>query len=218
MRPGRCEGLRLMASRRSITKQWLRKQAADPYVKQRDRDGYRSRAAFKLKEILHRDRLIRSGSYILDLGASPGGWSQVAATMAGPRGRVVAVDLLPMEPLNGVHFIPGDCRDPDTFDKINAQFGERRADLVISDIAPNITGIRDVDEANFLELAEFVSDISKRMLVADGAMLIKLFQFPGTDSYIADLRKSYTSITRRKPASSRSASRELYVVAKGFGI
>ncbi len=207
-----------MASRRSTSKQWLRRQTADPYVKQRDRDGYRSRAAFKLKEILKRDRLIRNGSFVLDLGASPGGWSQVAAAMAGPQGKVVAVDLLPMEPINGVHFINGDCRDPDTFDKISAEFGERRADLVISDIAPNITGIRDVDEANFLELADFVSDISNRMLAADGTMVIKLFQFPGTDSYIAELKKSYASISRRKPESSRRESRELYVVAKGFGI
>jgi 23S rRNA (uridine2552-2'-O)-methyltransferase len=207
-----------MASRRSTTKQWVRKQAADPYVKQRDQAGYRSRAAFKLKEILHRDRLIRHGSYILDLGASPGGWSQVAAAAAGPRGKVVAVDLLPMEPLGGVHFIEGDCRNPDTLDKINEHFGECRADLVISDIAPNITGIRDVDEANFLELAEFVCHISAQMLVAEGALVIKLFQFPGTDRFITDLRKSYTSIARRKPESSRRESRELYVVAKGFGI
>lgn len=207
-----------MASRRSTTKQWVRKQAADPYVKQRDKVGYRSRAAFKLKEILQRDRLIRNGSYVLDLGASPGGWSQVATAAVGPRGKVVAVDVLPMEPLEGVQFIEGDCRNPDTLDKIKAQFGERQADLVISDIAPNITGIRDVDEANFLELAAFVSDISEQMLVPHGAMLIKLFQFPGTDSYIAGLKKSFGSIARRKPESSRRESRELYVVAKGFGI
>jgi len=207
-----------MASRRSTTRKWLRKQSSDPYVKQRDRDGYRSRAAFKLQEILRRDRLIRNGSYVLDLGASPGGWSQVAAAMVGPRGKVVAADLLPMEPVNGVNFVLGDCREPDTLDKIAAQLGERRANLVMSDIAPNITGIRDVDEANCLGLAEVVREISKRMLVGGGAMLIKLFQFPGTDSYIADLKKSYTSINRRKPESSRSDSRELYVVAKGFDI
>ncbi len=207
-----------MASRRSTTKQWVRRQAADPYVKQRERAGYRSRAAFKLKEILERDRLIRKGGYILDLGASPGGWSQVAATAVGAGGKVVAVDLLPMEPISGVQFIEGDCRDADTLHKIRAQFGERLADLVISDIAPNITGIRDVDEANFLELAEFVSDISTQFLVAGGSMLIKLFQFRGTDSYIRDLRGSYDSIARRKPESSRRSSREFYVVAKGFGI
>ena len=207
-----------MASRRSTTKQWVRRQASDPYVKQRVRAGYRSRAAFKLKEILERDRLIRNGSYIIDLGASPGGWSQVAAAAVGRDGKVVAVDLLPMEPVSGVHFIEGDCRDADTLHKIKAQFGERPADLVISDIAPNITGIRDVDEANFLELAEFVSGISSQFLVTGGSMLIKLFQFPGTDSYIAELKKSYASIARRKPESSRRASREFYVVAKGFDI
>ncbi len=207
-----------MGSRRSTTKQWVRRQAADPYVKQRERAGYRSRAAFKLKEILERDRLIRKGGYILDLGASPGGWSQVAATAVGAGGKVVAVDLLPMEPISGVYFIKGDCRDADTLHKIGAQFGERPADLVISDVAPNITGIRDVDEANFLDLAEFVSDISTQFLVAGGSMLIKLFQFPGTDSYIRDLKESYDSIARRKPKSSRRSSREFYVVAKGFGI
>jgi 23S rRNA (uridine2552-2'-O)-methyltransferase len=207
-----------MASRRSTTKQWVRKQAADPYVKQRIAEGYRSRAAYKLKEILGRDRLIRNGGYILDLGASPGGWSQVAAAAVGSSGKVVAVDILPMEPVSGVHFIEGDCRDADTIRKIRAQFGDRPADLVISDIAPNITGIRDLDEANFLELAEVISDISTQLLVANGAMLIKLFQFPGTEGYIADLKKSYSSIARRKPEASRRSSREIYVVAKGFGI
>tara|TARA_Y100000590_G_C15468760_1_gene919335 strand:+ start:181 stop:804 length:624 start_codon:yes stop_codon:yes gene_type:complete len=207
-----------VASRRSTTRQWFRKQSSDPYVKQRDQNGYRSRAAFKLQEILRRDRLIHEGSYVLDLGASPGGWSQLAAAMVGPRGKVIATDVLPMEPVNGVHFVLGDCRESSTLDKIAAQFGERQVNLVMSDIAPNITGIRDVDEANCLRLAEVVREISKRVLVAGGAMLIKVFQFPGTDSYIADLKKSYASIHRRKPGSSRKDSREFYVVAKGFGI
>lgn len=207
-----------MASRRSNTRQWVRKQASDPYVKQRDAAGYRSRAAFKLKEILERDRLLRKGGIVLDLGASPGGWTQVAVAAVGSTGKVVAVDVLPMEPVVGAHFIEGDCRDPDTLHKITTHFGGRPADLVISDIAPNITGIRDVDEANFLALAEMVKEISAAVLVPGGALLIKLFQFPGTEGYIRDLRDSFSSIARRKPESSRRASREFYVVAKGFGI
>ncbi len=207
-----------MAHRRSRARQWVRKQASDPYVKRRDAAGFRSRSAFKLKEILTRDRLIRKGSSVLDLGASPGGWTQVALEAVGPRGMVVGVDLLPMEPVSGVHFIEGDCRDTDIFNKIRLRFGDRGADLVLSDIAPNITGIRDVDEANFLELAGFVRDISTQLLVPDGSMLIKLFQFPGTNGYIVDLKGWFSSIARRKPESSRKASRELYVVAKGFGV
>jgi len=207
-----------MATRRSTTKQWVRRQAADPYVKQRDAAGYRSRAAFKLKEIFARDRIIHRGGTVLDLGASPGGWTQVAVAAVGPKGKVVGVDLLPMEPVAGAYFIEGDCRDEDTLHKIRSQFGDRPADLVISDIAPNITGIRDVDEANFLDLAEIVRDLSTQLLEPGGAMVIKLFQFPGTDAYIGDLKKSFSSITRRKPESSRRESREIYVVAKGFGI
>jgi 23S rRNA (uridine2552-2'-O)-methyltransferase len=207
-----------MGTRRSTTKNWVKRQAVDPYVKKRDAAGYRSRAAFKLKEILERDRLINKGGYVVDLGASPGGWSQVAVAAVGARGKVVAVDILPMETVPGAHFIEADCREPETLHKIAAFFGDRRADLVISDIAPNITGIRDVDEANFLELAEFVQDISVQMLNPGGAMLIKLFQFPGTDAYIANLNFFFASIARRKPDASRRASREFYVVAKGFKI
>ena len=207
-----------MATRRSTTKNWLRRQATDPYVKQRDQAGYRSRAAFKLKEILARDRLITKGATVLDLGASPGGWTQVAVAAVGPKGKVVAVDILPMEPISGAEFIEGDCREAETLHKITTHFGAVPIGLVISDIAPNITGIRDVDEANFLELAEFVRDISMQLLVPGGAMVVKLFQFPGTDDYIGGLKKIFTSIVRRKPASSRQGSREFYVVAKGFKI
>jgi len=165
-----------MANRRGTTKQWVRKQAADPYVKQRDAAGLRSRAAFKLKEILARDRLISKGSYVVDLGASPGGWCQVAAASVGPTGKVVGVDLLKMEPLPGVHFIEGDARDPDVLAQIRAHLGTRKADLVISDIAPNITGIRDLDESNFLELAGTVRDLASELLAVGGSLVIKLFQ------------------------------------------
>ena len=207
-----------MASRRSTTKNWLRRQATDPYVKQRIKAGYRSRAAFKLKEILSRDRLARPAGTILDLGASPGGWTQVAVDAVGVKGKVLAVDILPMEPVDGSHFIEGDCREADTLHKISTFFDDRPVDLVISDMAPNITGIRDVDEANFLELADFVQNFATKLLAPGGSMLIKLFHFPGTDDYIRGLRNSYSSIARRKPDSSRRTSREFYVVAKGFEI
>lgn len=207
-----------MAKRRSSTKNWVRKQASDPFVKQRDAQGYRSRAAFKLKEILARDRLIRRGDSVLDMGASPGGWTQVAIAAVGPAGRVVAVDILPMEPVPGTSFIEGDCRDADTLHKIRTEFGDQPVDLVISDIAPNITGIRDADEANVLALAEVVRATGLELLAPGGAMLMKLFQFPGTDPFVRDLKNSFSSIARRKPDSSRSTSREIYVVAKGFSI
>lgn len=205
-------------SRRSTTKQWVRKQASDPYVKQRDTAGLRSRAAFKLKEILARDRLIRKGAYVVDLGASPGGWSQIASQAVGAAGKVIAIDVLAMDPIVGVRFIQGDAREPETIDKIREYFADRSADLVISDIAPNITGIRDLDEANFLELADTVTNISRQLLVKNGSMVIKLFQFPGTDTYVRDLKQLFASVVRRKPDSSRRASREFYVVAKGYDI
>tara|TARA_R110002096_G_scaffold189203_8_gene369629 strand:+ start:790 stop:1413 length:624 start_codon:yes stop_codon:yes gene_type:complete len=207
-----------MATRRSKTKQWVRRQAADPYVKQREAAGLRSRAAFKLKEILARDRLLKQGSTVVDFGASPGGWSQVAAAAVGRGGKVVAVDLLPMEPLDGVEFIHGDARDPAIIARMREALGDRGVDLVISDIAPNITGIRDLDEANFLELAENVRSFVEQVLGTNGALVIKLFQFPGTDDYIRDLKTIFGSVARRKPDSSRKASREFYVVATGFRI
>jgi len=207
-----------MATRRSKTKQWVRRQAADTYVKQRHASGFRSRAAFKLKEILARDRLLRKGATVVDFGASPGGWSQVAAQSVGHTGRVVAVDLLPMEPLADVCFIEGDAREGETLERIREAVGDRQVDLVISDIAPNITGIRDLDEANFLELAESVRAFVQEVLSGNGAFVIKLFQFPGTDAYVRDLKEIFSSVARRKPDSSRKASREFYVVATGFKI
>lgn len=207
-----------MATRRSKTKQWVRRQAADTYVKQREAAGLRSRAAFKLKEILARDRLLRKGATVVDFGASPGGWSQVAAAAVGASGTVIAVDVLPMEPLSGVEFIEGDAREPETLARLRKALGERRADLVISDIAPNITGIRDLDEANFLELGEIVRSFLKEVLAENGALVIKLFQFPGTDGFVRGLKGSFSSVARRKPDSSRKASREFYVVATGFKI
>ena len=205
-----------MAKRRSVTKQWVHRQNTDPYVKQRDAAGYRSRAAFKLKEILTRDRLIRHGASVVDMGASPGGWSQIAAAAVGHTGTVISVDVLPMDALEGVRFIQGDCRDATVLADITAALGGRGADLVISDVAPNITGIRDRDEANFLELAATVSEFAATVLKPGGALVMKLFQYPGTDGYITDLKPMFTTINRRKPDSSRQASREFYVVGKGF--
>ena len=142
----------------------------------------------------------------------------MAVEAAGVKGKVLAVDILPMESVDGSHFIEGDCREPDTLHKIARFFDDQRIDLVISDMAPNITGIRDVDEANFLELANIVQEIASHVLMSGGSMLIKLFYFPGTDDFVGGLRNTYSSIARRKPDSSRRTSREFYVVAKGFKI
>ena len=196
----------------------MKSQAADPFVKQRVASGYRSRAAFKLKEILTRDRLMGHGDTVLELGASPGGWSQVAARVVGATGTVVAVDILTMEAIGNVSFIQGDCREPRVLDLIRKQLADKPADLVMSDMAPNITGIRSMDVARSLELATTTAELAREFLRTGGSLIVKLFQHAETDEYVALLRESYAQIHRRKPSASRTASAEFYVVACGFGI
>ena len=207
-----------MGKRRASSRRWFAKQSRDPYVRQRASQGYRSRSAYKLKEILARDRLVEAGDTVLDLGASPGGWSQTVQQIVGTRGLVIAVDRIPMAALAGVRIIQGDCCEKATIEKIQACLDERRPRLVLSDAAPNITGIRARDEANFLSLFESVYATARRFLVRDGAFIAKVFQYPGTDARVGDLKHSFAQVARRKPESSRAESREFYVVAKGFRI
>lgn len=203
-------------SRRSSSSRWYRTQSSDPFVKQREKLGLRSRAAFKLTEILEKDRLLRPGATVLDLGASPGGWSQVAAQVVGAHGLVVAVDILPMEPMRDVRFLQGDCREPAVVEQIRAALDGRPVDLVLSDMAPNLTGIRDVDEARSVELAEVAFEAAQNFLRPGGTMLSKLFHHNDSERFLREMRAHFERITRRKPAASRRASAEFYVVASGY--
>ncbi|MBM4226646.1 MAG: RlmE family RNA methyltransferase [Gammaproteobacteria bacterium] len=203
-------------SRRSSSNRWYQKQSSDPFVKRREQAGLRSRAAFKLEELLARDRLLKSGQVVLDLGATPGGWSQVVAPMVGPQGLVVAVDILPMEPLSGVTFIRGDATEAQVEEEIRAALAGRAVDLVISDMAPNLTGIRAVDEARSVLLAEQVLHLAQNFLRDGGTMIIKLFQHNDTEVFVREARQHFAAVARRKPAASRSQSREFYLVAAGF--
>lgn len=203
-------------SRRSSSSRWYKTQSTDPFVKRREQAGLRSRAAFKLQEILDRDRLCRPGQVVLDLGAAPGGWSQVAAPRTGPAGLVVAVDMLPMDPIAGVRFILGDVTEDPVVAAIQEALEGRPVDLVLSDMAPNLTGIRSVDEARSLVLAEQVLHVSQNFLTVGGTMLIKLFQHNDTELFIKEVRRHFKQVGRRKPAASRSQSREFYLVAGGF--
>jgi 23S rRNA (uridine2552-2'-O)-methyltransferase len=203
-------------SRRGSSSRWYQTQISDPFVKERERQGLRSRSAFKLTELLERDRLLRPGGVVLDLGATPGGWSQIVGPLVGARGLVIAVDILPMTALAGVQFILGDCREPETLASIGAALKNRQVDLVLSDMAPNLSGIRDVDEARSVELAETAWEAAQMFLKVGGSLVLKMFQHQDSELFLLEIRKRFMRINRRKPAASRSGSREFYVVAGGL--
>jgi 23S rRNA (uridine2552-2'-O)-methyltransferase len=200
-------------SRRGNTRRWLQRHVADPYVRQAQAQGYRSRASFKLLEIDQRDRLLRAGAVVVDLGAAPGGWSQVAAERVGPQGRVVAVDLLEMAPLAGVEFIRGDFDDPAVLAQLLALV-PGGADLVMSDMAPNITGVRDVDQPAALYLAELALDFAARVLKPNGALLVKCFEGAGSQELRALFGRRFGQVLVRKPDASRDRSREHYLIGR----
>ena len=188
----------------------------DPYVKQAQRDGYRSRSSYKLLQLHERDRLIRPGMLIVDLGSAPGGWSQVATRLAGEQGRVVATDILPMDPLKNVDFIQGDFTDETVLHQVLEALGGQQPQLVICDIAPNISGIDSADQASSMYLVELALDFVRQALAPKGDFVVKVFQGAGSDAYIKDVRGSFDKVFVRKPAASRPRSREVYLVAKGF--
>ena len=188
----------------------------DPYVKQAQRDGYRSRSSYKLLQLNERDRLIRPGMLIVDLGSAPGGWSQVATRLAGERGRVVATDILPMDPLKNVDFIQGDFTTETVLQQVLETLGGQQPQLVICDIAPNISGIDSADQASSMYLVELALDFVRQALAPKGDFVVKVFQGAGSDAYIKDVRGSFDKVFVRKPAASRPRSREVYLVAKGF--
>lgn len=203
-------------ARSKSSARWLREHAQDAYVKKAQEQGYRSRAVFKLMEIQARDRILRAGMTVVDLGAAPGGWSQVAREQVQPQGRVVALDVLPMEPLPAVEFIQGDFRDAETLERLRVCVAGARVDLVMSDMAPNITGMRVVDQPRAMYLAELAYALAQEVLGQGGALLVKAFQGSGLPEYCGTLRESFSGVVVRKPKASRSKSREVYILARGY--
>lgn len=195
---------------------WLQEHVNDPYVKQAQKDGYRARSSYKLIELNEKDKLIRPGMFVLDLGAAPGGWSQVASALVGDKGRVVATDILSMDPLPGVDFIQGDFREESVMNEILAQLRGRQPDLILSDMLPNLSGISSADQAGAIYLLELALDMVRRVLKPGGSFVAKLFQGVGSDAYLKELRGAFGKVLIRKPAASRSRSREVYVVARDF--
>lgn len=197
------------------SKAWMHEHVTDPYVQRAKAGGWRSRAAFKLMEIDDKDRLLRPGMLVVDLGAAPGGWSQVAAERVGATGRVLAIDLLEMAPIPGVEVIQGDFGDDAILADLEARMGGRPADLVISDMAPNISGIASTDQARSVLLAELALDFAVRHLKPGGDLLVKLFQGEGFDGFRAAMGEAFERVVVRKPKSSRDRSSEVYLLGKG---
>jgi 23S rRNA (uridine2552-2'-O)-methyltransferase len=195
---------------------WMRRHVNDPYVRRAQVEGYRSRAAYKLLQIAARDHLIAPGMTVIDLGAAPGGWSQVAAAAVAPGGRVIAVDRLEMEPVAGVAFVRGDFHDPAALAGVVQLLEGRRADLVLSDLSPNISGISSADQARAGALAELAREFAVNYLKPEGNFLIKAFQGSGFDAFLRQLRQRFRQVRVRKPEASRSGSREVYLLAQGL--
>ncbi len=204
-----------MAKSRS-NKHWRRQQTDDPYLRRAQAEGWRSRAVFKLMEIQQREGLLRRGQSLVDLGAAPGGWSQYAASMLGPDGRVLAIDTQAMDPIAGVEFIRGDFSADSVLEKLLEMTGESATALVLSDMSPNITGNRSVDQPRAMYLAELALDFARRALKPGGHFICKLFQGEGFDDYVRDCRGSFVKVKARKPAASRPESRETYLVARTY--
>jgi 23S rRNA (uridine2552-2'-O)-methyltransferase len=203
-------------ARSKSSKGWLQEHFDDQYVKQAQKLGYRSRACFKLLEIQEKDRLIKPGNLVIDLGSAPGGWSQVAAELVGHKGRVIASDILPMDSLAGVEFIKGDFTEAVVFEQLLALIDNDCVDLVISDMAPNLSGVKDVDQPQAMYLVELALDMAKQVLKPGGALVAKVFQGEGFDEYYKEVRLVFSRVVTRKPDSSRSRSREVYMVATGY--
>jgi len=196
--------------------QWLKRHFDDPYVKEAQKAGYRSRAVFKLLEIQEKDRILLPGRVVVDLGAAPGGWSQVAVPLVGKQGVVIALDILPMEPIDDVTFIQGDFTEQAVHESLLTAIDGRKVDLVMSDMAPNISGMKAVDQPRAMYLAELALDFAKSVLKEKGDFVTKLFQGEGSDDYLKELRSCFDKVVIRKPKASRAQSREVYIIAKSF--
>ena len=198
------------------SRRWLDRHFKDEFVKQAQKEGYRSRAVYKLLEIQERDRLLKPGQVVVDLGAAPGGWSQVAHKTVGRKGAVVALDILPMEPIPEVDFIQGDFREDAVLQKLRNLLDGRAVDLVISDMAPNVSGMAAVDQPRAMYLCELALDFAREVLKPGGGLVVKVFQGEGFDQYVRDLRDAFGKVVTRKPKASRPRSREVYLVATNY--
>lgn len=200
-------------ARSKSSSRWLKEHFDDEYVLRAQREGWRSRAVYKLEELDQKYRLLKPGMTVVDLGAAPGGWSQYAAKVLGAKGQIFALDILPMEPLPGVVFIEGDFRDEAILARLKNQLGDRPIDLVMSDMAPNISGMGAVDQPRAMYLVELAVDFAREMLGPGGTFICKVFQGEGFDALVQSLRHDFAKVVVRKPKASRPRSREVYLVA-----
>jgi 23S rRNA (uridine2552-2'-O)-methyltransferase len=203
-------------ARSKSSARWLREHFSDEYVRRAQEEGYRSRAVYKLLEIQDKDWLLRPGLTVVDLGAAPGGWSQLAARLVGGQGAVIALDILPIEPLPGVECIEGDFREVVVLDRLLVALNGRPVDLVMSDMAPNTSGIKAVDQPRGIYLAELALDFTRRCLRPGGDFLVKVFQGEGFDAFLKDLRATFATVAPRKPRASRARSAEQYLLARNY--
>jgi 23S rRNA (uridine2552-2'-O)-methyltransferase len=206
----------LTVAKSKSSNDWLREHFDDPYVKKAQKAGYRSRATFKLEEIDQKDKLIRPGIAVVDLGSAPGGWSDYALRRVGDKGKVIALDILPMTPLTGVHFIQGDFREDSVLNELNAILNGQQLDLVLSDMAPNITGVGAIDQPSSMYLVELALDFALENLSKQGLFLVKVFQGEGFDAFLKMMRDSFQKVVTRKPDASRARSREVYLLGRGL--
>lgn len=198
------------------SKRWLQEHFDDHYVKKAQKQGLRSRAVFKLEEIQKRDRLLKQGQTVVDLGAAPGGWSQYATEIVGGTGRVIACDILEMDPIAGVEFLQGDFREESVLNALLERVGEEKVDVVMSDMAPNFSGNPSVDIPRAMYLVELALDMCHQVLANEGAFVVKVFQGEGSEEFLREVRKAFKVVKVRKPDSSRARSREVYLVATGY--
>lgn len=205
-------------AKRSSSSRWKQRQARDPFVRRAHAEGWRSRAVFKLAEILDRERMLRPGAVVVDLGAAPGAWSQYVAPLVAPGGRVLALDVLQMEQLPGVEVIQGDFRDEGTLIRLKNALGGAPVELVLSDMAPNMSGTRSVDQPRSMLLAELALDFACEVLRPGGSLVAKVFQGEGFQEFVASARARFDTVRLRKPAASRSGNRETYLVARNFRV
>lgn len=203
-------------ARSKSSHKWLREHFDDEYVKKAQQEGYRSRAVYKLKEIQEKDHVLRPSMKVVDLGAAPGGWSQVAVKLVGRTGRVVASDILPIDPIDNVEFVLGDFREEAVLNELLTLLGNEKADLVLSDMAPNMSGVDAVDQPRAIYLCELALEMAQQVLKPGGSFLVKLFQGDGSDKFLKELRQHFKTVKIRKPSASRPRSREVYVLGQGF--
>ena len=203
-------------ARSKSSSRWLKEHFDDPFVKMAQKDGYRSRASYKLLEIQEKDRILRPGMTVIDLGSAPGGWSQVTSRVIGDKGTLIASDILPMSAIADVTFIEGDFTEDKVFNEIMDAVGNQPVDLVISDMAPNMSGVRTADQAAAMYLCELALDLATKVLRPGGDFLIKIFHGEGFDEYLRDVRQRFDKVQMRKPTSSRDRSRAPYFLARGM--